>query len=262
MGKGSGSVTTFSRADGFVVIPRQQEYLEADAAVQVHLLGQGLRPVDLVAIGSHCIGLDYLLGQLHEGGWRTKFLAVGSTGGLEAARRGECDIAGIHLLDEATQIYNRPFVTGGLRLVEGYRRLQGIVFQPGDPRFAGREVKDALAQALAAADCVMINRNRGSGTRILIDQLLGGVRPGGYSIEARSHNAVVAAVAQGRADWGVAIETVARQADMGFVPLQEEHFDFVVPESRWNRAAVQAFVAVLARVHVRNTLTNIGLRWN
>src|SRR5207244_6048458 len=76
MGKGSGSVTTFSRADGFVVIPRQQEYLEADAPVHVHLLGQGLRPADLVATGSHCVGPDYLLGQLPEKRWPPKFLAI------------------------------------------------------------------------------------------------------------------------------------------------------------------------------------------
>src|SRR5262249_12469825 len=99
MGKGSGSVTTFSRADGFVVIGREPEYLEAGDAVQVHLLGHGVAPADLVVIGSHCVGLDYLLGRLQERGFRTKFLAVGSTGGLAAARRGECDLAGIHLLD-------------------------------------------------------------------------------------------------------------------------------------------------------------------
>jgi len=258
MGKGSGSVTTFSRADGFVVIPRQQEYLEADAPVQVHLLGQGLRPADLVVIGSHCVGLDFLLGKLHEEGWRTKFLAVGSTAGLEAARRGECDLAGIHLLDEATQVYNQPFVTKGLRLVEGYRRMQGIVFRHGDPRLEGRDLKSAITQVLADPDCVMINRNRGSGTRILIDGLLGGARPAGYSIEARSHKAVVAAVVQKRADWGVAIETVARQANLGFLRLREEHFDFVLPESRWKRDAVQSFIASLGNESIRKSIIDMG----
>src|SRR5205807_4469309 len=110
MGKGSGSVTTFSKADGFVTIARQTEYVEAGAAVTVQLLGRGLRPADLVVIGSHCVGLDYLLGQLHGRGLRSKFLAVGSTGGLEAARRGECDVAGVHLLDPATGVDNRPFL--------------------------------------------------------------------------------------------------------------------------------------------------------
>ena len=103
MGKGSGSVTAFSRADGFVVIPRQQEYLEADSTVEVHLLGPrtaagrpGRDRQPLRRRSTTCSG------RMHEEGWRTKFLAVGSTGGLEAARRGECDLAGVHLLDEAT----------------------------------------------------------------------------------------------------------------------------------------------------------------
>ena len=260
MGKGSGSVTTFSRADGFVIIPRQQEYVDADAPVQVHLLSHELRLADLVAIGSHCVGLDYLLGRLHEQGWRTKCLAVGSTGGLEAARRGECDLAGIHLFDEVTQVYNRPFVSAGLRLVEGYRRLQGIVFRPDDPRFSGVTLAGAMSAALADADCAMINRNRGSGTRILIDRLLNGARPSGYSIEARSHNAVAAAVVQGRADWGVAIQTLARQTGLGFLPLQEEHFDFVIPESRWEKLAVRAFVAVLRSAAARQHLEVMGFR--
>ncbi|MCI0682857.1 MAG: molybdopterin biosynthesis protein [Gemmataceae bacterium] len=260
MGKGSGSVTTFSRADGFVVIPRQQEYVAAGTEVRVHLLGQGLQPADLVVIGSHCVGLDYLLGRLHDQGWRTKFLAVGSTGGLEAARRGECDIAGIHLLDEATQQYNRPFVGAGLCLVEGYRRLQGIVFRPGDARFAGRTVKEAMAHVLADADCIMINRNRGSGTRVLIDRLLHGIRPPGYSMESRSHNAVVAAVEQGRADWGVAIEIAAKNVDLGFLPLQEEHFDFVMPEDRLQSQAVQQFTDNLGRKDVRKHLRHLMFR--
>jgi putative molybdopterin biosynthesis protein len=260
MGKGSGSVTTFSRADGFVVIPRQQEYLEAGARVEVHLLGQGLTPADLVVIGSHCVGLDFLLGLLQERGLRSKFLAVGSTGGLEAARRGECDLAGIHLFDPKTNEYNRPFLSDELILLPGYQRLQGIVFRPGDARFEGLEAKEAVARALADPSCLLVNRNRGSGTRILIDRLLGSERPGGYSTEARSHNAVAAAVAQGRADWGVAIATVAHDVGLGFLPLQEEHYDFVVPRSRWERPAVQAFRELLEQESVRTALAARGFK--
>jgi putative molybdopterin biosynthesis protein len=197
MGKGSGSVTTFSRADGFVVIPRQREYLEAGDAVEVHLLGQGLQSADLVVIGSHCVGLDYLLGRLQEQGLRTKVLAVGSMGGLTAARRGECDLAGIHLLDPGTGTYNRPFLGEELRLLPGYRRMQGIVYRRGDERFEGQSVAGAVAAALADPGCVLVNRNRGSGTRVLIDRLLGDARPAGYLTEAKSHNAVAAAGAGG-----------------------------------------------------------------
>jgi putative molybdopterin biosynthesis protein len=260
MGKGSGSVTTFSRADGFVVIPRQQEYVEAGTQVEVHLLGQGLKPADLVVIGSHCVGLDFLLGQLQARGFTTKFLAVGSTGGLEAVRRGECDLAGIHLLDPATSVYNRPFLSADMELIPGYRRMQSLVFRKDDARFAGRALAEALAAALADGDCVLVNRNRGSGTRILLDGLLQGAQPPGYSTEVRSHNAVVAAVAQERADWSVAIDTVAREAGLGFLPIQEEHYDFAMPTSRRDRPAVKAFRELLAEDAIRSELRRMGFR--
>ncbi len=260
MGKGSGSVTAFGRADGFVTIPRQQEYVEANSTVAVQLLSHGLRPADLVVIGSHCVGLDYLLGRLQEGGIRAKFLAVGSTGGLEAARRGECDLAGIHLLDPQTGIYNEPFVDPDLELIRGYHRLQGIVFRHGDPRFEGRSVADAVQAAGADPTCLLVNRNRGSGTRILLDRLLGGARPPGYAVEARSHNAVAAAVVQHRADWGLAISTVARDGGLGFLPVQEECYDFVTPRARAARPAVHAFRRLLADPSTRNALAAFGFR--
>jgi putative molybdopterin biosynthesis protein len=258
MGKGSGSVTTFSRADGFIVIPRQREYLEAGETVEVHLLGEGLQPADLVVIGSHCVGLDYLLGRLQDQGWRSKFLAVGSTGGLTAARRGECDLAGIHLLDPKTNTYNRPYLGEDLLLIPGYGRLQGVVFRKGDARLEAKSVQQAVAAALADPACVLVNRNRGSGTRVLIDQLLGDARPAGYLTEARSHNSVAAAVAQGRADWGVAISTVAAEAGLGFLPLQEEQYDFAVPRSRWDWPAVGAFRELLQRAETKRVLQMKG----
>ncbi len=260
MGKGSGSVTTFSCADGFVVIPRQREYLESGDMVDVHLLGHGLRPADLVVIGSHCVGLDYLLGRLQEQGLRSKCLAVGSTGGLAAARRGECDVAGIHLLDPTTSTYNRPYLGDELLLIPGYGRLQGVIYRKGDGRFEGRSLSEAVSVALSDAGCVLANRNRGSGTRILIDQLLGSRRPTGYLTEARSHNAVAAAVAQGRADWGVAIATVAADAGLGFLPMQEEEYDFAVPKGRWDRPTVRAFRELLARDQTRAALAAMGFR--
>ena len=117
--------------------------------VTVQLLGRELQLADLVVIGSHCIGLDYLLGELQQDGVRSKFLAVGSLAGLEAAKRGECDIAGIHLLDAQSGEYNRPFLTPALDLIPGYGRLQGIVFRKGDARFEGRTAAEAIAAPLA-----------------------------------------------------------------------------------------------------------------
>jgi putative molybdopterin biosynthesis protein len=181
----------------------------------VQLLGEELQLADLVVIGSHCIGLDYLLGQLQARGVRSKFLAVGSTAGLDAASRGECDVAGIHLLDPRTDQYNRPFLTPQLELVEGYGRAQGVVFRRGDERFEGRAAgSDAVAAVKHDAACAMVNRNQGSGTRALIDRLLQGVRPAGYAVQPRNHHAVAAAIVQHRADWGVTLDTIARNAGL------------------------------------------------
>jgi putative molybdopterin biosynthesis protein len=260
MGKGSGSVTSFGRADGFITIPEQREYLEAGEAVEVRLLGAGVRQADLVVIGSHCTGLDYLLGRLRDRGFTAKVLAVGSTGGLEAAKRGECDLAGVHLLDPATDTYNRSFLTAGLELLPGYGRMQGVVFRRGDPRFEGRTASEGVATALSDATCVLANRNRGSGTRVLIDQLLGGRKPAGFLSEVKSHTAVAAAVAQGRADWGVAIEPVARDYGLGFLSLRDEQFDFVIPIARRERPAVVAFRELLNEPRTAEQLAIMGFR--
>ena len=106
----------------------------------------------------------------------------------------------------------------------------------------------------------MVNRNAGSGTRIIVDQLLGERRPAGYGVQTKSHNAVAAAVAQRRADWGVAIDTVARQYGLGFIPLQEEQYDFVVPKAHLARAPVRAFCALLEDPETRAELSALGFR--
>ncbi len=136
--KGSGAVTAFSQADGFIVVGQHVESVPSGTAVEVQLIGRSHRLADLVIIGSHCVGLDVIAGRLQAEGISVKVLNVGSTGGLAAAKRGECDIAPIHLMDPATGAYNRPLLTSDLELMQGYRRLQGIVFRKGDRRFEGR----------------------------------------------------------------------------------------------------------------------------
>jgi putative molybdopterin biosynthesis protein len=117
-----------------------------------------------------------------------------------------------------------------------------------------------LKTALADPSCLMVNRNAGSGTRVLIDRLLAGQRPPGYSNQPRSHNAAAVAVAQSRADWGVAIEPVARLYDLGFLPLAPEHYDFLLLESRRERPAVQAFLAALRDEETRAQIRAIGMQ--
>ncbi len=260
MGKGSGSVTTFSRADGFVTIPRHTEIVEAGEHVEVHLLGRDLQIADLVVIGSHCVGLDFLLSQLQRRQITSKLLTVGSFAGLLAAKRGECDLAGVHLLDPETGVYNRHFLSDAVDLIHGYGRSQGILFRRGDARFEGRTVDEIMAAVTHSgqSSCVMVNRNQGSGTRILIERLLAGAKPPGYAVQPSNHNAVAAAVAQGRADWGLAIQSVAEANDLGFLPYQEERYDFVVPKSRRDRPSVRAFVDLLGEQATRQKLAELG----
>jgi putative molybdopterin biosynthesis protein len=260
MGKGSGSVTTFSRADGFVTIGRHTEIVDAGQRVDVHPIGRGHQPADLVVIGSHCVGLDFLLSKLQEQGVTAKLMNVGSSAGLEAARRGECDIAGIHLMDPQTGQYNRPFLSDELLLADGYGRRQGLVFRRGDERFEGGAVDEIVQAVTADESCMMVNRNQGSGTRILIDRLLGGERPSGYAIQASNHNAVAAAIAQGRADWGMAIESVAIANGLGFLHYQDERYDFVIPQARIERPAVKAFLALLSEPATRARLAEFGFQ--
>jgi putative molybdopterin biosynthesis protein len=258
MGKGSGSVTAFSNADGFITIDQHTEIVDAGTTVSVQLLGEKLQPADLVIIGSHCVGLDFLVGKLRERGVQAKTMYVGSMGGLTAAKRGECDVAGIHLMDPGTGEYNRHLMTDALTLVSGYGRMQGIVYRRGDIRFEGKDVEQAVAAALADPGCVVVNRNVGSGTRVLVDRLLGDRRPRGYGVQTKSHNAVAAAVQQRRADWGVAINTIAGQYGLGFIPLQQERYDFVIPTARLARSEVRLFRDVVADASVRRQLADMG----
>jgi molybdopterin molybdotransferase/putative molybdopterin biosynthesis protein len=267
LGKGSGSVSTFSAADGFLRIDRLVEYVEEGAELEIHPLGADVRRPDLLAIGSHCVGLDELLSRLADRGLTVKSIHVGSQGGLRALARGEGDVAGMHLLDEASGRYNAPFLAEDMEIIGGYGRRQGFVSRPGDERFAplmtlAKSARlDELARRVQADDLVMVNRNRGSGTRIIIDKFLeggGGARPRGYHADARSHHAVAAAVAQGRADWGITIEALARAQNLDFVFLCDERYDFVTRRARRDRPGVRALRALLEDESVRAALRELG----
>ncbi len=263
--KGSGSVTSFSQADGFLEIEALSSSLDADVTMPVTLIGGAAQAPDVVIMGSHDVALDVVVGALADRGFSARTLAVGSLGGVAAAERGECDIAPVHLVDPASGQYNVHLIAPGMSLVPGWRRMQGVLFRARDKRFEGKSVEDAVAAILADAAALMVNRNAGAGTRVLIDNLLKdklpkGTRPPGYANQPKSHNAVAAAIAQGRADWGVAIEPVAKLYGLGFLPLAPEHYDFILVDSRRDRPAVQAFLAALRDDATRERIAALGMQ--
>ncbi len=231
--KGSGSVTSFSQADGFLEIDALASSLDAGSTRDRHADRAG---------GGDAGSRRHRL-ERHRARYRRRRAGragiqrrAPSRSAASAAwrrrERGECDVAPVHLIDPATGIYNKHLLRPGLSLVKGWQRMQGFVFRKGDARFEGRTAAEAVAAALADAQCLMVNRNAGAGTRVLIDKLLDGKRPPGYANQPHSHNAVAAAVAQGRADWGVSTSSVAELYGLGFLPIAPEEYDFLVVESR------------------------------
>ena len=106
----------------------------------------------------------------------------------------------------------------------------------------------------------MVNRNRGSGTRVLIDQLLGGIKPNGYLSEVKSHTAVAASICQNRSDWGIAIQAAVKDSLLNFIPITEEKFDFVIPKPRIERPEIKAFLGLLKKPEILQKLSQFGLK--
>lgn len=264
---GSGAITTLAEADGYVEIPENTAIIEEGSEIDVTFLSDAIKPADLTIIGSHCIGLDVLLNVMNRRcPLQPKIINVGSSGGLAAAGRGESDISGTHLIDEQTRTYNVPFlkklgIADRVYLVRGYEREQGFVTARENP-MGIRGIADIIN-----GDISFINRNPGSGTRVLFDiELKKAAKAGdiplsdikkkisGYEIEAKSHSAIAAAVACGRADTGVAIRTVAHQYGLDFVPLCEEKYDFVIPAEKFEKPSVKDFLYALNSTEFKKEL--------
>jgi len=266
--EGSGAITSLAMADGFIEMPDEVQFFDEGENVEVKLFGPTLRLADLVVIGSHCIGLDILLECIRKTspGFEAKTINVGSIGGLNAIKRGEADVAGIHLLDEDSGDYNLPYLKRyGLSskavMVKGYVRQQGLVVAKGNPKGI-RGIED-----LPANNVIFMNRNRGSGTRILFDLCLKrianrrkataeelGSRIRGYESEAKSHTAVAMAVLHGKVDAGLAIKTAALMHGLDFVPIAEEHYDFLVLKRRLEKKAVKELLDALRSEEFRTEL--------
>jgi putative molybdopterin biosynthesis protein len=246
----SGSTSLLAAADGVVEVPENREFVDEGEEVRVRLLSEMIKPAELVFIGSHCPGFELLLSNLNTS--NTKVVYVGSTAGWYAVKRGEADIAGTHLLDEKTGEYNVFMLdVTGLRgeavLVRGYARRVGFLVQPGNPKnITG--FKDLLRP-----DLRFVNRVRGSGVRTLTDakleELLKGEEPldhvKGYDYEVKTHSAVAAAVAQGRADTGIAIEAVAQPYGLDFIPVAEEKYDFLIRRDRLSKPSISKLLTLL-----------------
>ena len=235
LSRGAGVITSLVRADGLVRIPRHHEGLNAGDKVTVHLY----RSPDeiartIVAIGSHDLTLDLLAQFLAERGARLSSANVGSQGGLVALRRGEAHLAGSHLLDPDTGEYNVSYVKKYLpdtpvTLVTLVGRDQGLIVTPGNPK------KVRTLADLGQPGVTFVNRQRGAGTRVLLDFEIGkiGLKPEeiqGYEREEYTHLAVAAAVASGVADCGLGIAAAARALGLEFIPLFKERYDLIIPQ--------------------------------
>ena len=275
MQSGSGAVSSFSLADGFADLPETQEFLEEGEKINVELFGKNLIPPSLVVIGSHCVGVDIIFALLHDhdSGFLGRTINVGSVGGFHAAKLGEADVSGVHLVDESGE-YNVSYMsTYGVEnstiLIRGYDREQGLIVQRGNPKNI-KGFDDLLRK-----DVTFINRNRGSGTRLLIDKYLAelarsskaspselAVQIQGYAHEAKSHSAVAAAIRNHRADVGFGIRSVAGELD--FIKTDNEHYDFLIPRSHEKKQGVKQFIQVLKSPEFSQALRERapGLRTN
>ena len=254
--KGSGAITTLSEADGFIDIPAGVEMLEMGEAVDVTLFGEP-ETSDLLFVGSHCLGLDTLADLT---GLKMRIINAGSSGGLNAIRNGTADIAGVHLLDESG-VYNIPFLKKfGIEdavIVKGYLREQGLI--------VGRGSNIAKFEDLVNAR--IINRNTGSGTRVITDMKLKEVAEqrgasfeeltnsiDGYYTEAKTHSAVAAAVKFGKADAGIGIRPVAELNGLKFIKIADEEYDFVIPQRLLETREIKLFLEVLRGKEFRKKL--------
>ena len=262
--RGAGTITSLSRADGIIRIPRDSEGCNAGEPVTVELL----RPATalagaLLAIGSHDNTLDLLDSMLRKAHpqFRLTSAHVGSLGGIMALKRGQCHLAGSHLLDPATGMYNIKAIEDNLeeptvllRLVD---REQGILTAPGNP-LGINSIED-----LAKPGVRFINRQRGSGTRVLLDYRLSclGIAPtsiNGYRDEEYTHMNVAAAVLSGRVDAGLAVRAAANALGLPFMPIGVEEYDLVIPKRFFATDAVQALLEVIRSEAFAHTVEGMG----
>lgn len=258
LSSGAGVTMSLVKADGIGIIPRNLEGVEAGDSIEVELL----KPLSsikntLVSIGSHDLIMDILgdMVKLSSG-------HVGSMGGILAMKRGECHLAPIHLLDEETGEYNISYVkkyfpNTKMALIKGVKRKQGFIVQKGNPK----NIKDF--KDLVREDVSYVNRQRGAGTRILLDYhlKLDNLNPEdikGYSREMTTHMAVATAVKTGTATTGLGIYSAAKALDLDFIDITYEDYDFLVDYRMLENPMIQEFIKVLKSQEFQERVRSLG----
>ena len=265
LSRGSGVVSSFMKADGILEVPQGLEGFEAGAEVNVRLLSpmRKLRNT-LVVIGSHDPLLDELADMLHleNASLYMSSSHVGSMGGIMAIRRGEAHAAGCHLLDTNDGSYNRSFIRkyfpkGGVRLISCVGRQQGLMVAKGNPLNI-REFSDIAGDGVR-----YVNRQKGSGTRILADYLCKQENVDvsavyGYDREELTHTSVAAQIVSGSADAGMGIYSAAKLYDLDFIPICIEEYDLIIPDHAWDTPMVQELLAILKSDAFREKILSLG----
>ncbi len=259
LSRGAGVITSLVRADGIAILPRGSQGMSAGERLTVRLYCSPAEIEQTIfAIGSHDITLDLMAQYLAQHERRLSSANVGSLGGLVALKRGEAHLAGSHLFDPATAEFNLSYIRQYLpgipvRVITLVGRQQGLLVQKGNPKGI-TSLKD-----LARPDVVFVNRQRGAGTRVLLDyqlDLLAIVadQVRGYNQEEYTHLAVAAAVSSGKADTGLGIAAAAQALELDFIPLFQERYDLVIPVQHYDSALLKPLLELLQDPNFRQAV--------
>lgn len=265
LNKGAGVVSSFVKADGIIDVEQNCEGYEAGAKVSVRLL-KPKREIEkmLVVTGSHDPLIDEVADIMMRDypGYQTASTHVGSMGAIMALRRKEAHLGGVHLLNSEDGTYNTSYIkqyfpAGGVVLIEGVRRIQGIMTQKDNPK------EITSLQTIKEKHLSYVNRQKGSGTRILLDYLLKeenihSADIYGYTREELTHTNVAAVIAAGSGDAGMGIYSAAQIYDLDFIPVCEEEYDFLVAESALELPVYQNFIKILKGEEFRSRLEKLG----
>ena len=263
LSRGAGVITSLVRADGITILPRGTQGLPAGSEVDVHLYRHPNEIENTIfAIGSHDITIDILAQYLAVKNRRLTSANVGSMGGLVALSRGECHLAGSHLLDPETGEYNIKYVHQILRdvptkIIVLVGRQQGLLMAKGNPK------RVYSLDDLVREDVTYINRQSGAGTRVLLDYhlRLSGIPVDsikGYRNEEYTHLAVAAGIVSGRADCGLGIEAAAQALDLDFIPLYQERYDLIIPQKYYDGQLLKPLFDTLTERDFQNTVANLA----